>query len=140
MSTAPRNTAPRNKVVLAVDDSAEDLALLNAFIMGAGYAFVGASSGEDCLSLIHRCPPRLILLDIQMTGLDGFETCRRLRENLQLKTVPIAFLTARHTRADVREGLSAGGNDFIAKPIDRAMLLQRIHYWANHRAGAAKAA
>jgi len=133
-------TDPRSKVVLAVDDSPEDLALLNAILMGAGYAFVGSASGEDCLSLIHRCTPRLILLDIQMPGLDGIETCRRLRENPQLKTVPIAFLTARKTRGDVREGLAAGGNDFIAKPINRDTLLQRVQHWTNHRVAVPKAA
>jgi CheY-like chemotaxis protein len=132
--------ASRSKVVLAVDDSAQDLALLNAIMMGAGYAFVSAASGEDCLSLIHRCTPRLILLDVQMPGLGGVETCRRLRENPQLKTVPVAFLSARKTRADVTEGLAAGGNDFIAKPIQRDTLLQRVHHWTNHRIAAPKAA
>jgi CheY-like chemotaxis protein len=133
-------TDPRSKVVLAVDDSPEDLALLNAILMSAGYAFVGSASGEDCLSLVHRCPPRLILLDIQMPGLDGIETCRRLRETPQLQTVPIAFLTARKTRGDVREGLAAGGNDFITKPINRDKLLQRVQHWTNHRIAAPRAA
>ncbi|MBV8537493.1 MAG: response regulator [Alphaproteobacteria bacterium] len=134
------STELRSKLILAVDDSPEDLALLNAIVMGAGYTFVGAASGEDALSLVHRCTPRLILLDIQMPGLDGIETCRRLRENSQLKTVPIAFLTARKTRGDVKEGLAAGGNDFIAKPIHRDTLLQRVQHWTNHRVAAPEAA
>ena len=130
----------RSKLILAVDDSPEDLALLNAIVMGAGYTFVGAASGEDALSLVHRCTPRLILLDIQMPGLGGVETCRRLRENPQLRTVPIAFLTACKTRGDVKEGLAAGGNDFIVKPIHRDTLLQRVQHWTNHRIAAPKAA
>jgi len=127
---------PRSKVILAVDDSPEDQALLNAILLGAGYTVVGAGTGEAALGLVHRCTPRLILLDIQMPGLDGIETCRRLRENAQLNTVPIAFLTARKTRGDVSEGLAAGGNDFIVKPIHRDTLLQRVQHWTNHRIGA----
>jgi len=130
----------RSKLILAVDDSPEDLALLNTILMAAGYTVVGSASGEDCLSLIHRCTPRLILLDIQMPGLGGIETCRRLRENPQLKTVPIAFLTACKTRGDLREGVAAGGNDFIAKPINRDTLLQRVQHWMNHRVAPPRAA
>src|SRR5215472_4650971 len=134
------STDLRSKLILAIDDSPEDLALLNATVMGAGYTFVGAGSGEDALSLLHRCTPRLILLDIQMPGLDGIETCRRLRENPQLRSVPIAFLSARKTRGDVQEGLAAGGNDFIVKPINRDALLQRVHHWTNHRIAVPRAA
>jgi CheY-like chemotaxis protein len=134
------STDSRSKVILTVDDSADDLALLNTILMGAGYAVVGAASGEDALSLVHRCTPRLILLDIQMPGLDGIETCRRLRENPQLRTVPIAFLSARKTRGDLQEGLAAGGNDFVVKPINREALLQRVHHWTNHRIAVPRAA
>lgn len=127
----------RSKVILGVDDSPEDLALLNATLWAAGYTFVGAASGPDALSLVHRCKPRLILLDIEMPMLDGFETCRRLREIPELETTPIAFLTACKTGEHVKRGLAVGGNDFIVKPINRDTLVQRVQHWTGHRIGAA---
>jgi CheY-like chemotaxis protein len=67
--------------------------ILKAVLEAAGYAFLAASNGAECLSLAARAAPRLILLDVQMPGLDGFETCRRLRADWRLKAVPVAFLS-----------------------------------------------
>jgi CheY-like chemotaxis protein len=120
---------------MAVDDSPSDLSLLNMMLWSAGYSFVPVASGADCLSLIHRCPPRMILLDIQMPGLDGIETCRRLREIPELRTTPIAFLTACKVREDVRAGMTAGGNDFIGKPFDKDVIIRRVAHWTSHRIG-----
>ena len=127
---APINGSGRgSKIVLGVDDGPENLFLLQAVIKSGGYAFVAAKSGAECLSLIHRLIPRLILLDIQMPDMDGFETCRRLRANPALRQIPIAFLTASKSAADVTAGLAAGGNDFIVKPFDPAKLLERVRHW-----------
>src|SRR5690242_401416 len=106
------------KIVLGVDDQPENLMMLEALIEGQGFAFFGVSSGPEALSLAVRTSPRLILLDVQMPGMDGFETCRRMRAVPELAAVPIAFLTARKASDDVRAGLLAGGNDFIVKPFD----------------------
>src|SRR3954470_5455703 len=103
------------KTVIGVDDQPENLAILEGIIESAGYSFFGASSGAECISLALRVDPRLILLDVQMPEMDGYESCPRLRGIFLLKTVPVAFLTARNGPEDVREGLSAGGNDFIVK-------------------------
>jgi DNA-binding response OmpR family regulator len=75
----------------------------------------------------------VILLDVQMPGLDGFETCRRIRSRPELAAVPIAFLTTLSAVWDVQEGMVAGGNDFITKPVARQKLLDRVQYWATHR-------
>ena len=83
------------------------------------------------MSLAMRMAPRLILLDVQMPGINGYETCRLLRNNHNLAHIPIAFLTARKTPEDVRRGVAVGGNDFIIKPFDAAKLRERIHYWVN---------
>ena len=119
----------RHKVVVVVDDSAENLLFIVSLIERHGYTVLSASSGQACLSLINRVSPRLILLDVQMPVMDGFETCRRLRTNMALRHVPIAFLTASKTSEDVRAGIGAGGNDFIVKPFDPKKLLERIDYW-----------
>ena len=123
-----------SKVVLGVDDSPEDLGLLNLILMGAGYSFV-ASEPAECFNLVLRCAPRLILLDIQMPQLDGFEACRRLRSMPEARNIPIAFLTARKTRDDVKRGMEVGGNDFIIKPFVRDKLLARVQHWTSRRVG-----
>ena len=119
----------RNKIVLGVDDQPENVLILRAVLEVAGYTFLGASSGPECLSLAARSSPRLVLLDVQMPDMDGFETCRRLRANWDLKAVPVAFLTGRKSVDDVRAGIDAGGNDFITKPFDRERLLARVDHW-----------
>jgi DNA-binding response OmpR family regulator len=129
--------APRkNKVVLGVDDQPENLLVLQALLEAQGYTFVGASSGAECLSLAARTAPRLILLDIQMPEMDGFETCRRLRAAWDLRQAPIAFLTARKSPEDVKLGIAAGGDDFILKPFDQQRLLARVDHWTRRAAAA----
>lgn len=122
-----------SKIVLGVDDAAENLFLLRSAVKAGGYTFVGAHSGAECLSLLHRVAPRLILLDIEMPVMDGFATCRQIRAIAQLKHVPIAFLTARKTGEDMKKCLEVGGNDFIIKPFDVTKLLERIRHWTGKR-------
>jgi len=125
--------ATRSKIVLGVDDLPENLAALRAFVTAAGYTFFEAAGGVECLQLTTRVTPRVVLLDVQMPGLDGFTTCKRLRAQESMRHVPILFLTARKTAADVIEGVRAGGNDFLTKPVDRDRLLQRIQHWIARR-------
>lgn len=128
-----RAAANRSKVIVGVDDDADSLMLLDRVVGDAGYTFLGVASGQECLTLLARTVPRLVLLDIQMPDMDGFETCRRLRADKNLLHVPIAFLTARKTTEDVRKGMAAGGNDFIVKPYEPAKLTERLHYWTRHQ-------
>ncbi|HEV2674844.1 MAG TPA: response regulator [Aliidongia sp.] len=123
----------RNKIIMAIDDQAETLLLIQGFVESAGFSFVGARRGREAVTLTARMVPRLILLDIQMPNIDGFQTCRLLRANPALRIVPIAFLTALKTSEDVTAGLSAGGNDFIVKPFDPDKLIERIEYWTTRR-------
>jgi CheY-like chemotaxis protein len=126
----------RRKIIVAVDDLPTNLALIEEALRADEYSFFGVASGTECLSLVARVMPRIILLDIQMPEMDGFETCRRLRAlppmgdiRNRLEKVPILFLTGRKTVDDVRKGIAAGGNDFIIKPFDPARLLIRIQHW-----------
>jgi two-component system OmpR family response regulator len=123
----------KSKIIVGVDDAPESLALVGHIVSDAGYVFMGAVGGNECLSLIARIVPQLILLDVEMPEMDGFETCRRLRTDTRLTHVPIAFLTARKSTEDVRTGMAAGGNDFVLKPFDRAKLVERLNYWTRHR-------
>jgi CheY-like chemotaxis protein len=119
-----------SKIVLGVDDAAENLFLLQCAVKSGGYTFVGARSGAECLSLLHRVLPKVVLLDIEMPVLDGFETCRQIRTIPNGRHVPIVFLTARKTGEDVKTCLDVGGNDFVIKPFDIARLLERIKHWS----------
>ncbi|MEA2754013.1 MAG: hypothetical protein QOJ54_302 [Aliidongia sp.] len=130
----------RSKIVIGVDDESGNLQMLASLIEAAGFTFMGTSSGAECLTLILRIQPRLILLDIEMVpGMDGFETCRRIRHDVRLKAVPIVFLTARKTGEDVKKCLTAGGNDFIVKPFDPVKLVERVEYWLGRRVTASEA-
>jgi DNA-binding response OmpR family regulator len=123
----------RHKIVMAIDDQSETLLLIQSFVEAAGFSFVGALRGREALILTDRMVPRLILLDIVMPDMDGFAVCRILRSNPALRTVPIAFLTARKTAEDLTNGLAAGGNDFIVKPFDPDRLIERIDYWVGRK-------
>jgi len=125
--------AQKNKIILGVDDTPQHLRLLEQCILAGGYTFFGAGNGFECLKLVTRVEPRLILLDVQMPELDGYETCRRLRHGGGLDHVPIAFLTSRNSPEDVKLGLSAGGNDFILKPVSFSRLMERVQHWTSRR-------
>ncbi len=128
------------RIILGVDDQAENLMFLQVLLESAGYMFIGASSGIECLSLATRTSPRLILIDVQMPGMDGFETCRRIRAEWTLRRTPVAFLTAKKSPEDVRAGILAGGNDFIVKPVDPVTLLARAEHWTKRTLAAEPAA
>jgi CheY-like chemotaxis protein len=123
----------RGKIVIGVDDVAINLKILGAYIQKAGFSFIGAPGGAECLDLTTRVQPRLLLLDIQMPGIGGIEVCRRLRRRPEFRNVPIAFLTASNMAEDVKEGMQAGGNDFITKPVQQAKLIERVSYWVHKR-------
>lgn len=119
----------RSKVIIGVDDNPSGLKLFEMTLATAGYMFFGASSGKECIDLAYRMRPKLILLDIQMPGMDGFETCRKLRAQVHLSNVPIVFVTALNTKEEVKQALAAGGNDFLVKPIFPEKLLERVAHW-----------
>jgi CheY-like chemotaxis protein len=135
MTINPINSDSKRKIIIGVDDLAENLLLLKASLKPAGYTFIGALSGTECLDLVQRVKPSLILLDIQMPTMDGIETCRRLREMTAMHNTPIVFLTAMKTEGDLAAGVAAGGNDFIIKPFDQKQLLERVRHWAGRQVG-----
>ncbi|MEH2255396.1 hybrid sensor histidine kinase/response regulator [Nostoc sp.] len=116
-----------NKIyrILAVDDTQDNLILVQAILESEGYEIDLASDGIKALRQIEQSPPDLILLDVMMPGIDGYEVTRRIRNNPAISYIPILLITAFH-QSSVVEGLDAGADDFIRKPFDTDELLARV--------------
>lgn len=112
--------------ILIVDDTRSGRETLEILLMSPAYELAFASSGIEALEKAAALTPDLILLDVMMPGMDGFEVCRRLRVNPQLAEVPIVMVTALDDRYSRLEGLKAGADDFLSKPLDRAELRARV--------------
>jgi adenylate cyclase len=115
-------TQPR---VLVVDDTPENIRLLEAVLGPRGYTVDSASSGAEALERLAAEPPDLVLLDIVMPELDGYEVCRRIRASSQTAVLPVVMITASGDAEKVR-ALEAGADDFVMKPFDKAELLARV--------------
>ena len=116
----------RGSRVLVVDDTPANLEVLSLALEDAGYQVMFADAGAVALDLAARFEPALILLDVNMPGMDGFEVCRRLRQHETTRSIPVLFLTARDTAEDVVEGFRAGGVDYVVKPFRKEEVLARV--------------
>ena len=113
-------------VILIVDDQAKNNELLEAYLVPLGYEVIKAVSGEEALRKLAENQIDLILLDVMMPGMDGFEVTRRVRQNMTLRLIPIVLVTALKETQDRVNGIEAGCDDFISKPIDKNELLARV--------------
>jgi DNA-binding NtrC family response regulator len=112
--------------ILVVDDEPANVELLEQELADAGYRTLSASSGERALEVAHREKPDLILLDVMMAGIDGYETCRRLKAAQATRAIPVIFLTALDDSFQKVRGFGAGAVDYVTKPFDNEELLARI--------------
>ena len=122
----PPNAADHRARVLIVDDERKNRELLEVILEAEGYLLVTASSGEEALDLVRTQAPDLILLDIMMPGLDGYQVVARIKANPASKHIPVIMLTALDDRNSRTHGLSAGAADFITKPVNRADVCERV--------------
>jgi CheY-like chemotaxis protein/nitrogen-specific signal transduction histidine kinase len=118
--------SPPKSTILIVDDDPAGRRAMEAPLLNDDYELVLAQDGVQALQLARSSQPDLILLDVMMPNMDGFEVCRRLRADPQLAEVPIVMVTALDDRASKLQGLAAGADDFLAKPFDRAELRARV--------------
>ncbi len=109
----------RNNTVLVVDDAPENIDLLDG-VLNKDYKIKVALNGEKALKIAgSENPPDIILLDIEMPGMDGYEVCRRLKADPQTRGIPIIFVTAKSDESDETKGLEIGAVDYITKPASR---------------------
>ena len=128
-------TEPKKRdVALVVDDSPETLRLLTDALDGAGMTVMVAMDGASAMRIVDQITPDIILLDAVMPGMDGFETCRRLKRDAGLSNVPVIFMTGLAETEHIVHGLEAGGVDYVTKPIVIEEMLARIRvHLANAR-------
>ena len=117
----------KKPLILIVDDTPANLQLLADILQQKGYAVRVAPSGQIALDFIQRIVPDLILLDITMPQMDGFEVCRRLKADPATRHIPIIFLTAKTQEGDETKGFELGAVDYITKPIVPPILMARVH-------------
>ena len=117
---------PLPALVLIVDDNPVNLEVLSSTLLSAGLEVAIARDGEEAIELAGQAEPELILLDALMPGLDGFETCSRIKANPATRSIPVIFMTAL-TEAQFRiRGFSVGAVDYVTKPFERTELLARV--------------
>ncbi len=115
-----------NVKALVIDDNQLIVELLRAVLELDGYTVVTAGDGEQALRQWETEQPDIVLLDIGLPGMDGYEVCRRLRQRDPLHATPIVMLTARVSQADERRGLDLGADDYMTKPFDQRQLTGRL--------------
>jgi len=111
--------------ILVVDDEEKNLKLLSIILQSGNYDIQTATNGREALEKTREYSPDLILLDVMMPEMDGFETCRRLREDPDTRFIPVVMVTALGDQESRNRGLDAGADDFLTKPVDRTEVLIR---------------
>ena len=119
-------SSSENSKILVVDDHPSSRMTAVALLCVEGYEVLEADNGPKALDVVQEIPPDLILLDVMMPGMDGFEVCRRLKQNDHTRLIPIIFITALNDRRSRLKGIEAGGDDFLSKPFDQLELSARV--------------
>ncbi|HXG13345.1 MAG TPA: response regulator [Gemmataceae bacterium] len=119
----PAAAPPR---ILIADDNPQGAELLEAYLAEGGYEIRTAADGEETLQLVRQWHPDLILLDIMMPKISGFEVCKQVRADPTTRDTAILMITALDQPSDIERAVEAGTNDFITKPIDKNVLLLRV--------------
>jgi two-component system cell cycle response regulator len=119
-------TDERPQRILVVDDHPDNVEIIEARLSSRGYQIDSATNGEEALAMVRENPPHLILLDVMMPVMDGFEVSRRIKRDSALPFIPIILVTARGETEDKVEGLDAGADDYLTKPINFPELEARV--------------
>ena len=118
--------APAAGRLLVVDDTPVNLKLMVDLLEFHGYEVETASTGEEALEAMRRSPPDLVLLDVMLPGMSGYEVCRAIRADLQLAMLPVVIVTSLESREERVKGIESGADDFLSKPVNSPELLARV--------------
>ena len=124
--TAPTPSLREREVILLIDDAPDTVRMIAEALDETGYTVLVATDGATALKRLERITPDAVLLDACMPGMDGFETCRRLKQTPGMRTVPVIFMTGLAETERLVEGLSAGGIDYLVKPVVPDELVARL--------------
>lgn len=119
--------APKQQSILVVDDCPVSRGMATAILAACGYDAVECGSGTQCIDFLEKDIPALILLDISMPDIDGFDLLRQIRQRHAADSVPVLLVTASADGKDVVRGLTTGANDYLTKPLDRTAFLARVY-------------
>jgi PAS domain S-box-containing protein len=122
-----RQGSPDKSTILIVDDKLDNLKLLTTFLRQSGFEIMVAQSGEEALKHVERIIPDIILLDVMMPGIDGFETCRILKQQKSTEETPVIFMTALTETVDKVKGFDMGAVDYLTKPLHHEEVLARVN-------------
>jgi CheY-like chemotaxis protein len=120
------SAATRTSKILIADDNAPNVELLEAYLSGVECEIAIAVDGRDTLEKVEAFQPDLILLDIMMPKLSGFEVCKKLKDNPQTRSIMILMVTALSEGGDIERAVEAGTDDFLTKPVNKVELLTRV--------------
>ena len=112
--------------VLIADDNQQNRELLEAYLADDGYSIDISVDGKDTMNKVEEFPPDLILLDIMMPRLSGYEVCQQLKDDAKTRTIPILMVTALNEMGDIEKAVQAGCDDFLTKPVNRLELKTRV--------------
>ena len=122
-----------NELILVIDDEVETIELLSTALGRRGYEVISATDGEEGLQLIRERKPALLLLDLMMPRLSGYEVCSQLRADPQTADLPILVLSASGTLAAEKDALAAGANRFVLKPVSLKVLMNVVESMLNEK-------
>jgi len=125
-ATPPANAEDQPEQILLVDDNTTNLQVLHQTLDGRGYKLLAAKNGETALTIARRAKPSLILLDIMMPGIDGYEVCQTLKGNPETEEIPIIFLSALGDTKDKVKGFELGAVDYVSKPFQAEEVIARV--------------
>ncbi len=122
----PKMELEKTPTVLVVDDNQQNLELLQAYLEDVNCKTIPAHDGLEALEIVAKQPTDLILLDVMMPKISGFEVCKKLKSNPKTSDIPIIMVTALNEFRDIERGIDSGTDDFISKPVNKLELLTRV--------------
>jgi two-component system alkaline phosphatase synthesis response regulator PhoP len=120
------NQSVKTPVILVVDDNRENLELLEAYLEDIDCRTISACDGPEALDIVRKDKPDLVLLDIMMPKMSGFEVCRKLKNDPSTAHIPIIMVTALHEFGDMQRAVDCGTDDFVSKPVNKIEMLTRV--------------